>query len=183
MNLYSLDEGSISSPSNSVSQMSVGSEPSPTPSPFSPSPPPHSPHSTFRYKNIYEERLEPLYSSRTESTTLYNRPLPKSTHQSEFDVRLQARFSQLVEERNYTELETLLQSSSHAINLNQFDQAGQTPLQRFCLSGDLSLVQLMVRYGADTQLASRDGWTTLHYASYSGVQEVLLYVLRCCPRR
>ena len=136
----------------------------------------------LRYKNIYEERLEPLYSSRTD-TTLYNRPLPQSTHQSEFDVALQTRFAQLVEERNYTELENLLQSSSHAININQFDKVGQTPLQRFCVSGDLNLVQLMVRYGADTQLCSRDGWSTLHYASYSGVQEVLLYVLRCCPRR
>jgi len=162
--------------------MSVGSDPSPAPSPSSPYPhSPHSPQNPFRYKNIYEERLEPLYAVRTDQTLM--RPIPKTTHRSEYDAVLQKKFDQLAEQRNYQELENLLRSSSHCINLNQFDSVGQTPLQRFCVSGDLNLVQLMVRYGADTQLCSRDGWSTLHYASYSGVQEVLLYVLRCCPRR
>ncbi|XP_023321714.1 notch-regulated ankyrin repeat-containing protein B [Eurytemora carolleeae] len=182
MNFYCLDE-TAHSPASSVSQMSVGSDPSPAPSPSCPSPSsPHSPEtSSYRYKNIYEERLEPLYPARTDTTLL--RPMPKSTHRSEYDSVLQKKFDILVEQRNYQELEDLLRSSSHCININQYDSVGQTPLQSFCMSGDLNLVQLMVRYGADTQLSSRDGWSTLHYASYSGVQEVLLCVLRCCPRR
>ena len=134
-----------------------------------------------RFKNIYEERLEPLYSVRTEPSLV--RPVPKTTHRLEYDPEKQRKFDRLVEQRDLAGLETLLRHSSHDINLNQFDTVGQTPLQRFCASGDLNLVQLMVRYGADTQLCSRDGWSTLHYASYSGVREVLLYVLRYCPRR
>ena len=123
--------------------------------------------------------MEPLYTARTDPKHL--RPLPKSSHISEYDPIIQKKFQHLVEQPNYQELEDLLRSYSHVININMYDSVGQTPLQRFCVSGDLNLVQLMVRYGADTQLCSRDGWSTLHYASYSGVKEVLLCVLGCCP--
>ena len=112
------------------------------------------------------------------------RPMPVPTHTSIFDETLQTKFDQLVIDNNKTGLEELLRSYSNSIDINKLDRSsGQTPLQTFCVNGDLALVQLMVRYGADTQLRSRDGWAAVHYATFSGVQEVLLYVIRCCSRR
>ena len=54
--------------------------------------------------------------------------------------------------------------------------------ERFCVAGELSLIQLMVRYGADSRLCSRDGWSPVHMATWSGRPEVMLYVMDCSKR-
>jgi ankyrin repeat protein len=144
-----------------------------------------------RFRNVYEERLQPLYTARTEPPPPDNhhhhrqqqRPMPAATHRSGVDPSLQARFNAAVAAASYHDLEDLLRSDAHRININAFDPAtGQTALQRFCVAGELSLIQLMVRYGADSRLCSRDGWSPVHMAAWSGRPEVMLYVMDCSKR-
>jgi len=165
------------SPASSISQMSIGSDASPSPSPFNSYPQDNS-------YNYYDNDYGNSNSGVTSPHPTNMRPMPVPTHTSIFDEALQTKFDQLVTDNNRTGLEELLRSYSNSIDINKLDRAsGQTPLQTFCVNGDLALVQLMVRYGADTQLRSRDGWAAVHYATFSGVQDVLLYVIRCSSRR
>jgi ankyrin repeat protein len=134
---------------------------------------------------VYEERLQPLFTARSEPPPPPHngRPMPAATHVSGYDAALQARFNAAVAAGSYRDLEELLRAYAHCINVNEYDLAsGQTAMQKFCVAGDLSLIQLMVRYGADSRLCSRDGWSTLHMAAWSGRPEVVMYVLDCSKR-
>lgn len=167
------------SPASSVMSMGSSESSSEPPSPFAGYPPEIQNRYSY-YENEYGNENNGVCSPSSHNL----RPLPVPTHTSIYDQNLQAKFDQLVLDNNRIGLEELLRCYSHCIDINKLDRSsGQTPLQQFCVNGDLALVQLMVRYGADTQLRSRDGWSSVHYATFSGVQEVLLYVLRCCSRR
>eukprot|EP00092_Neocalanus_flemingeri_P018981 GFUD01020566.1.p1 GENE.GFUD01020566.1~~GFUD01020566.1.p1 ORF type:complete len:179 (+),score=56.09 GFUD01020566.1:185-721(+) len=163
------------SPASSVSLMSVGSDASPVPSPASPHTPDTQPYP--RYQNIYEERLQPLQPSKTEA-----RPMPTPTHQARFNSTLQARFENAVQNCDYRELQDLLLTRSIDIDINQYNSEGQTPIQQACMSGQLEIVQLMIRYGADPTMTSRDGWSTLHMAAFSGHSEIMQYIMICSKR-
>ena len=121
-------------------------------------------------------------ASSTTSAATPLRPMPERTHVSHVNEIYQQKFHNFVESRNVAGLEDLLSAHSHLIDINRYDSVGRTPLQHFCSAGELALVKLLVRYGADTQLRSRDGWSAVHYATFSGVQDVLLYVIRCSRR-
>jgi len=164
------------SPASSVSLMSVGSDPSPIPSPSSPHTHDHSQHYP-RYQNIYEERLQPLASAVSET-----RPMPQPTHQVSYNPSVQARFNNAILNKDQRELQDLLHNSSDCIDINKYNSDGQTPIQQACMTGELELVQLMIRYGADPNMRSRDGWATLHLASFYGNSEILQYIILCSKR-
>ena len=58
-----------------------------------------------------------------------------------------------------------------------FDTEGQTALHHCCLDGNLELVKLLVKFGADTRLANRDGWSPYHIATFSGHRDIVLYLI------
>ena len=185
------------SPASSVSLMSVGSEPSPSPSPTSSDRCPRyraaaaqlgvascvhplAVHKLyFRFNNIYEERLLPLLPSVTESQ-VRTKAVPRPTHVTSLDPALQHRFEECVRRCWDRELEQLLASpdTRARIDINQLSaESGHTPLQAAALRGELGVVRVLVRHGADPGLASRDGWSTLHLAAYSGHPEVAQFLL------
>lgn len=174
------------SPASSVSSVSamsttdsLSSDSSPVPSPASP-PQQDEPEKNYpRYRNIYEERLQPLSAYQTLPSS---QPLPKATHRSDYNPQLQARFDAAVRRGSFQELDEFLSSYSELVNINQFDVDGHTPLQHFCSLGNLKMVQLMVRFGADPRMTSKDGWATIHIATWSGNSEVMMYILRCTKR-
>ena len=129
-----------------------------------------------RYSNIYEERLRPLAPS---SPLEEVRPMPRATHTKSHDPRLQDTFHNAVKNGDYQQLHSLLLASSERIDINGFNSEGQTPLQQARLSGQLALVQLMVRHGADPSRTSRDGWSTLHMAAFSGHSDITQFMLLC----
>merc|ERR1712233_6615 len=160
------------SPASSASPMSLGSD-----SPIScPSSPRHFSSQQPRYSNIYEERLRPLAPS---SPLEEVRPMPRATHTKSHDPRLQDTLHNAVKNGDYQQLHSLLLASSERIDINGFNSEGQTPLQQACLSGQLALVQLMVRHGADPSRTSRDGWSTLHMAAFSGHSDITQFMLLC----
>lgn len=67
----------------------------------------------------------------------------------------------------------------HGVNVNVFDREGFTPLHKSVLDGNLELVKLLVKVGADPRLASRDGWSALHIASFAGHFAIVSYLLAC----
>jgi len=184
-------------PYSPASSMSVGSDPSPLPSPWggnrsqtsSPAPSPSASPNSYqrspdqqnfpRYRNIYEERLQPLQPSQTPEM---NRPLPRPTHTSQVDPKVQARLHSALNKSDYQELQNILRNSSDSLDINEYNTEGQTPLQVACLSGQLSLVQLVMSHGGDPSMTSRDGWNTLHMAAYSGQSDIFQYILLCSKR-
>lgn len=70
----------------------------------------------------------------------------------------------------------------HEVNVNVFDREGFTPLHKSVLDGNLELVKLLVKVGADVRLASRDGWSALHIASFAGHFAILSYLMACSDR-
>ncbi|XP_078472113.1 notch-regulated ankyrin repeat-containing protein B-like [Lampetra fluviatilis] len=107
-------------------------------------------------------------------------------------------FQQAVRSGNAKELERLLLTMGGGggggggggccdeFNVNSFGPEGHTALHQAVIDGNLELVKLLVRFGADTRLANRDGWSALHMAAFAGHQDIVLYLVanaRCHSAR
>ncbi|CAG0915464.1 unnamed protein product [Notodromas monacha] len=68
------------------------------------------------------------------------------------------------------------------VAVNSLDHHGQTPLHAGCLLGNLDVVKLLVRYGADVWLANRDGWSPLHLATFSGNYDLVSFLVSAMNR-
>lgn len=86
-------------------------------------------------------------------------------------------FQKAVRDGDPLEIKRILQRWEGSVNINFFDQEGQTALHQSCMDGNLELVKLLVKFGADIRLANRDGWSALHIAAYGGHQEIALYLI------
>ncbi|KFM63428.1 notch-regulated ankyrin repeat-containing protein-like [Stegodyphus dumicola] len=86
-------------------------------------------------------------------------------------------FLKAVRKGDTTELQKILQRWEGALNVNFYDKEGQTALHQSCMDGNLELVKLLVKFGADVRLANRDGWSALHIAAYGGHQDIALYLI------
>ncbi|CAG0881818.1 unnamed protein product [Cyprideis torosa] len=76
---------------------------------------------------------------------------------------------------------TLLEKwGEHCLDVNSFDAEGLTALHEACLQGNLKLTRLLVRHGAKVTLSSRDGWSPLHLAAWSGRLDIFLFLLPLC---
>ena len=96
-------------------------------------------------------------------------PQKTSFHQQEFQSAIC--------NSNYRELEHILNTIPHFVNVNFFDQDGQTALHHCCMDGKLNFVKLLLRHGANARLTNRDGWSPVHIASYMGHSEILSYLI------
>ena len=52
-----------------------------------------------------------------------------------------------------------------------------TPLEEAAASGNLPVVELLIRYGADPNYRDRDGWSAIHWAAEEGHQEIVRFLL------
>lgn len=86
-------------------------------------------------------------------------------------------FLKAVRKGDTTELQKILQRLEGALNINFYDKEGQTALHQSCMDGNLELVKLLIKFGADVRLANRDGWSALHIAAYGGHQDIALYLI------
>ncbi|XP_023225466.1 notch-regulated ankyrin repeat-containing protein-like [Centruroides vittatus] len=85
-------------------------------------------------------------------------------------------FQKALRQGDTSELQRILQTKK-GFNVNSYDHEGQTPLHHSCLDGNLELVKLLVKFGADVRLANRDGWSALHIAAYGGHQDIALFLI------
>ena len=132
--------------------------------------------------------ISPILSSETKFTELkHSREQKPQT----IDVQLQEKFNQLInsslkleqeqtssnDEKSTRSIEDFLIDHSTNININRYNEEGQTPLQRCCLEGNLPLAKLLVKFGAKSKITTRDGFTTLHVAAFSGHSQMLFYIM------
>ncbi|KAK3782619.1 hypothetical protein RRG08_038398 [Elysia crispata] len=89
----------------------------------------------------------------------------------------QRTFREAVSQGNTAELRRILEEREGKVNVNLLDLEGQTALHHSCLQGNLELVKILVRFGADVKLANRDGWAPLHLAVHAGHSDVMLFLL------
>eukprot|EP00794_Sanderia_malayensis_P005048 gene5048-5705_t len=91
----------------------------------------------------------------------------------------QIRLEKAVESGNHNELKLILQqeSSSAALDLNAMNSEGLSPFHKCIMGGNLDCLKLLVRHGADIKLATRDGWSPMHLATWKGHRKILLYLL------
>lgn len=100
---------------------------------------------------------------------------------SQADVSCSARqrvFQEALRNGNTAELHSLLRTMTNCeFNVNSFGPEGQTALHQSVIDGNLELVKLLVKFGADVRLANRDGWSALHMAAFGGHQDIALYLI------
>ena len=95
----------------------------------------------------------------------------------DFTMDTQKVFQDAVKRGDSHGLQKLLEERQGKFNVNFFDTEGQTALHHCCLDGNLELVKLLVKFGADTRLANRDGWSPYHIATFSGHRDIVLYLI------
>ncbi len=131
-----------------------------------------------RFSTKYDEMLQPLRPV----TTLPVRTKPNfvinKTHRSHVEQRLQDQFHSLVElASDVKDIEEFLAKHSESLNVNEYNNEGRTALQQSCYEGNLKLAQLLVRYGADWSMTTREGFSALHLAAVAGHSHMLLYIM------
>ena len=87
-------------------------------------------------------------------------------------------FQEAVRNGDTEGIQQILEARDEKININLYDKEGQTPLHQSVLNGDVKVVKLLVKFGADTRLANRDGWNALHIAAYGGNNDIYNTLVR-----
>ena len=125
---------------------------------------------------IYEAMLKPISPVTTLPIhTVYKNPV-------KCDPEIQADFLDLVALGKKAKLEKFLAENIERININQYNSDGMTPLQTVAqdmTSNTADIGELLVRYGADTKITSRDGWSAVHMATFSGNSKLMMFLLTC----
>ena len=131
-----------------------------------------------RFATKYDEMLQPLSPVTTLPVETKQGLSIHKTHQSIFDEQLQRQFQNLlVMASNVSDIEDFLSKHSENVDLNEYNEEGRTALQQSCFEGNLPLAQLLVRFGADSRLTTREGFSALHIAAFSGHSDILLYIM------
>ncbi|XP_057372337.1 uncharacterized protein LOC130693226 [Daphnia carinata] len=115
------------------------------------------------------------YNRNTLSSAATTRLNNASSHKEMSEVLIEA-----VQREDQVQLRHLLAKSATHVNI--LGQEGDSALHRSCRQGNLDTVKLLVRYGADPELANREGWSPLHLAAHSGYHDVALYLLSLTRR-
>ena len=92
-------------------------------------------------------------------------------------IAYQKVFHEAVKNGNIQEASRILGERKDKLNMNWFDKDGETALHSCCYSGNLELMKLLVRSGANVELCNRDGFSCLHLACFYGHREMMLYIL------
>ena len=129
---------------------------------------------------IYEARLAPLSPVTTIPVPSYVGSAAVRPRQQ--DQQLQQRMLTLILRGDQLVLDQFLEENGKFVDVNQYGEDGVTPVQRICQSGgSVDLAKVLVKYGADLRLTSRDGWSPLHMAVFSGNYKLLSFI-RNCPK-
>ena len=131
-----------------------------------------------RFATKYDEMLQPLSPVTTLPVETKQAISIHKTHKSSFDAKLQRQFHNLMGfASNVNDIEDFLTKHSENVDLNEYNEEGRTALQQSCFEGNLQLAQVLVRFGADSRLTTREGFSALHIAAFSGHSDVLLYIM------
>ena len=120
-----------------------------------------------KYPTKYHELLLPL----SPATSLPVATIVP-THCSKVNAELQEQFLNLLRVSTPADVERFLEMHSENVDVNRYNVSGQTPLHEACVEDNAELVRILVRFGADCRLTTRDGFSVLHLASFGGGSEL-----------
>ena len=103
--------------------------------------------------------------------------MPQPTHISSCVDSVQERLFESIENQNINEVQSILRSEYNQIDLNRYNSEGFTSIQAAVMAGSLDLVKMLVQYGGDPSLHTRDGFSTLHLSAFIGNSEILQYIM------
>ncbi|XP_037090705.1 protein phosphatase 1 regulatory subunit 27-like [Pollicipes pollicipes] len=86
-------------------------------------------------------------------------------------------FDDNVRENDADAVVTMLRRASVDIDVNRINSAGLTALHQAALDGNLPVVRILARFGADLNCRDTDTWTPLHAACAMGHHHVARYLL------
>lgn len=130
-----------------------------------------------KYANKYEEMLQPLSPATTLPCQVITNSQQRIAQPKTIDGQLQSQFESVIAQGNEDQISTFLENHSTKININQYNSQGRTALQQSCTDGNLSLAKILVKYGADHRLTTKDGFSTMHTAVFSGHSNLFMYIL------
>ena len=128
---------------------------------------------------IYEARLAPLSPVTSIPVPSYVGPVVRPRLG---DNQLQQKMLALILRGDQEVLDQFLEENGKYVDVNQYCEDGVTPFQRICQDGgSVDLARVLVKYGADLRMTSRDGWSPLHMAAFSGNYKLISFI-RNCPK-
>jgi Ankyrin repeats (3 copies) len=128
-----------------------------------------------KFATKYDEMLQPL--SPMTYLPVESLMLPTKTHQANFNLASQKQFRSLLESKAATsEIESFLCQHSETIDINEYNSEGRTALHQCCFEGNLPTAKVLVRFGANAKLTTRDGFSLLHLAAFSGHSNFMFYI-------
>ena len=130
-----------------------------------------------RYANRYEEMLQPLSPVTTLPCDVVYPPSPTKFANPKYCTKLQKQLQNVIKSKDINLLEQFLYDHSTKVNINQYNIEGRTALQQSCVDGNLAMAKILVKYGADHRITTREGYPTLQCAVFSGHSEIFLYIL------
>ena len=132
-----------------------------------------------RFPTKYHELLQPMEPITTMPVTTI-----RPTHRASYVEEAQADFHALLRKclRNSSggvgELEDFIKLNRDRIDVDQYvGDSGQTPLHLSCMEGSVECAKLLVRFGANWRLTTRDGFSSMHIAAFSGSSDLMIYVM------
>jgi len=129
-----------------------------------------------KFATKYDEMLQPM--SPMTYLPVESVMIPMKTHRANFSTQSQKQFRNLLETKaKLNDIEHFLGQHSESIDINEYSVDGRTALHQCCFDGNLPTAKLLVRFGADAKLTTREGFSTLHIAAFSGHSNVLLYIM------
>ena len=130
-----------------------------------------------RYANRYEEMLQPLSPVTTLPCDVVYPPSPTKFANPKYCTKLQKQLQNVIKSKDINLLEQFLYDHSTKVNINHYNIEGRTALQQSCVDGNLAMAKILVKYGADHRITTREGYPTLQCAVFSGHSEIFLYIL------
>ena len=129
-----------------------------------------------KFATKYDEMLQPL--SPMTYLPVESLMLPPTTHRPNFNQASQKQFRSLLESNvKSSEIESFLCENSEKIDINEYNSEGRTALHQSCFDGNLPMAKVLVRFGANAKLTTRDGFSLLHIAAFTGHSNIMFYIL------
>ena len=124
-----------------------------------------------KFPTRYHESLQPL-SPCTMLPVKISRAAD-APQKSGVDAERQKEFQKLMRNCDAEEVEVFLRAYSENIDINKFSEEGETALHTACHEGNVSCAEVLLRFGANPRITTRNGFSIVHLASFSGSTETL----------